>query len=99
MSIRPGRRKNCGFSAPCGPWDEKGVAKDSQVETFAALRLHIDTWRWAGVPFYIRTGKCLPDTATEVIVTLKAPPLAIFDSADAMPCNYFRLRLSPEVVI
>src|ERR1019366_5379957 len=75
------------------------LAKDSQVETFAALRLHIDTWRWAGVPFYIRTGKCLPDTATEVIVTLKAPPLAIFDSADAMPCNYFRLRLSPEVVI
>jgi len=79
--------------------DEKGVAEDSQVETFAALRLHIDTWRWAGVPFYIRTGKCLPVTATEVIVTLKAPPLAIFDSADAMPCNYFRLRLSPEVVI
>jgi glucose-6-phosphate 1-dehydrogenase len=79
--------------------DETGVAKDSQVETFAALRLHIDTWRWAGVPFYIRTGKCLPVTSTEVIVTLKAPPLAIFDSADAMPCNYFRLRLSPEVVI
>lgn len=78
---------------------EKGVAKESQVETFAALRLHIDTWRWAGVPFYIRTGKCLPVTATEVIVTLKAPPLAVFDSADAMPCNYFRLRLSPEVVI
>jgi glucose-6-phosphate 1-dehydrogenase len=78
---------------------EKGVAKDSQVETFAALRLHIDTWRWAGVPFFIRTGKCLPVTATEVIVTLKAPPLAIFDSSDAMPCNYFRLRLSPEVVI
>jgi glucose-6-phosphate 1-dehydrogenase len=78
---------------------EKGVAKESQVETFAALRLHIDTWRWAGVPFYIRTGKCLPVTATEVIVTLKAPPLAVFDSADSMPCNYFRLRLSPEVVI
>jgi len=78
---------------------EKGVAKESQVETFAALRLHIDTWRWAGVPFYIRTGKCLPVTATEVIVTLKAPPLAVFDSADVMPCNYFRLRLSPEVVI
>jgi glucose-6-phosphate 1-dehydrogenase len=78
---------------------EKGVAKASQVETFAALRLHIDTWRWAGVPFYIRTGKCLPVTATEVIVTLKGPPLAVFDSADVMPCNYFRLRLSPEVVI
>jgi glucose-6-phosphate 1-dehydrogenase len=79
--------------------DEKGVAKDSQVETFAALRLHIDTWRWAGVPFYIRTGKCLPISATEVRVTLKRPPLAIFDPGDAMPENYFRLRLSPEVVI
>ena len=79
--------------------NEKGVAEDSQVETFAALRLHIDTWRWADVPFYIRTGKCLPITATEVIVTLKGPPLAIFDASDTMPCNYFRLRLSPEVVI
>src|SRR5271166_4726438 len=78
---------------------EKGVAADSQVETFAALRLHIDTWRWADVPFYIRAGKCLPVAATEVIVTLKAPPLAIFDASDTMPCNYFRLRLSPEVII
>src|ERR1700678_2898616 len=79
--------------------EEKGVAKDSQVETFAALRLHIDTWRWAGVPFYIRAGKSLPITATEVIVTLKSPPLEIFDGRDTMPNNYFRLRLSPEVVI
>ena len=79
--------------------DEKGVAKDSQVETFAALRLHIDSWRWAGVPFYIRTGKCLPITATEVRVTLKSPPLAVFAASDTMPCNYFRFRLSPEVVI
>jgi glucose-6-phosphate 1-dehydrogenase len=79
--------------------DQKGVAKDSSVETFAALRLHIDTWRWAGVPFYIRAGKCLPVTATEVMVTLKAPPLPIFDSSEPMPCNYFRLRLSPEVLI
>src|ERR1700730_16180847 len=78
---------------------ESGVAKDSQVETFAALRLHIDTWRWADVPFYIRAGKNLPITATEVRVTLKRPPLAIFDPSDAMPSNYFRLRLSPEVVI
>jgi glucose-6-phosphate 1-dehydrogenase len=78
---------------------EPGVAKDSQVETFAALRLHIDTWRWAGVPFYIRAGKNLPITATEVRVTLKRPPLAIFDPSDTMPANYFRLRLSPEVVI
>jgi glucose-6-phosphate 1-dehydrogenase len=79
--------------------EEKGVAQDSQVETFAALRLHIDSWRWAGVPFYIRTGKCLPITATEVRVTLKSPPLAVFDASDIMPCNYFRFRLSPEVVI
>jgi glucose-6-phosphate 1-dehydrogenase len=79
--------------------NEKGVAKDSQVETFAALRLHIDTWRWSGVPFYIRTGKCLPLSATEVTVTLKRPPLAIFEPNDGMPANYFRFRLSPEVVI
>jgi glucose-6-phosphate 1-dehydrogenase len=78
---------------------ENGVAKDSQVETFAAVHLHIDTWRWADVPFYIRAGKNLPITATEVRVTLKRPPLAIFDPSDKMPANYFRLRLSPEVVI
>ena len=79
--------------------DEKGVAKDSDVETFAALRLHIDTWRWADVPFYIRTGKSLPISATEVVVNLKQPPLAIFDADATMPSNYFRFRLSPEVVI
>src|ERR1700731_68985 len=78
---------------------ENGVAKDSQMETFAAMRLHIDTWRWADVPFYIRTGKCLPISATEVIVNLRSPPLAIFDASAAMPTNYYRLRLSPEVVI
>jgi glucose-6-phosphate 1-dehydrogenase len=79
--------------------DEPGVANDSQIETFAALRLHIDTWRWADVPFYIRAGKCLPISATEVTVTLKRPPLSIFGPNDGMPANYFRLRLSPEVVI
>jgi glucose-6-phosphate 1-dehydrogenase len=79
--------------------DEKGVAQDSDVETFAALRLHIDTWRWADVPFYIRTGKCLPITTTEVVVNLKRPPLSIFDASATMPANFFRFRLSPEVVI
>jgi glucose-6-phosphate 1-dehydrogenase len=79
--------------------DESGVAKNSQIETFAALQLHIDTWRWADVPFYIRAGKCLPISATEVTVTLKRPPLAVFDPNETMPRNYFRLRLSPEVVI
>ena len=79
--------------------DEPGVAKDSNVETFAALRLHIDTWRWAGVPFYIRTGKCLPVTTTELLVDLKVPPLAIFDTIEPPQSNYFRFRLSPDVLI
>jgi glucose-6-phosphate 1-dehydrogenase len=79
--------------------DEKGVARDSRVETFAALRLHIDTWRWAGVPFYIRAGKCLPITATQVIVDLQRPPLGTFDDVAAAQPNHVRFRLSPEVVI
>ena len=79
--------------------DEVGVAVDSQVETFVALKLRIDTWRWAGVPFYIRAGKRMPITATEVKVDLKTPPLPIFDRIDAAQSNYFRFRLSPEVVI
>ncbi len=78
---------------------EQGVAQNSQVETFAALRLHIDTWRWAGVPIYIRAGKCLPITATEVMVRLNRPPLSIFGADAHEPANYFRFRLSPEVVI
>ncbi|HTE53879.1 MAG TPA: glucose-6-phosphate dehydrogenase [Kofleriaceae bacterium] len=79
--------------------DEAGVKRDSRVETFAALGLHIDTWRWAGVPFYIRAGKCLPLTTTQVMVDLKRPPVAIFDEIQAAQSNYFRFRLSPEVVI
>jgi glucose-6-phosphate 1-dehydrogenase len=79
--------------------DEKGVAADSQVETFAALCLHIDNWRWAGVPFYIRTGKCLPITCSEVFVTLKHPPLAVFDDVLPTQANHFRFRVSPEVII
>lgn len=79
--------------------EEKGVAADSQVETFAALRLYIDNWRWAGVPFYIRTGKCLPITCSEVFVTLKHPPLAVFDDAMPTQANHFRFRVSPEVII
>ena len=79
--------------------DEAGVAPDSQVETFAALCLHIDTWRWAGVPFYVRAGKCLPATVCEVVVDLKVPPLAIFDEVLSATSNYFRFRLSPDVTI
>jgi glucose-6-phosphate 1-dehydrogenase len=79
--------------------EEQGVAANSRVETFTAMCMHIDTWRWAGVPFYIRAGKYLPVTATEVVVRLKPPPLAIFDAIEPAAANYFRFRLSPEVVI
>jgi len=79
--------------------NEKGVAPDSQVETFAAVKLHIDTWRWAGVPFYIRTGKQLPVTATEVVVELKCPPQAVFDAVSQNEADFFRFRLSPDVSI
>jgi len=77
----------------------EGVAPDSQVETFAAVRLHLDLWRWAGVPFYIRAGKCLPVTTTEVVVELKRPPQTVF--AETLPShpNHLRFRLSPDVVI
>jgi glucose-6-phosphate 1-dehydrogenase len=80
----------------CGYRDEAGVAADSRVETFAALRLRIDTWRWAGVPFYIRAGKRLPLTATEVRVELRPPPQVLFDAGAP---NYFRFRLGPDVLI
>ena len=73
---------------------EKGVAHNSQVETFAALKLEIDSWRWRGVPFYIRAGKCLPATITEVLVRLRRPP-TIFQSVD-LQSNYFRFRISPD---
>ncbi len=79
--------------------DEPGVAPRSRVETFAALRLHIDTWRWEGVPFYIRAGKKLAVTTTEVIVKLKRPPLAVFDGFGRHHSNQFRFRLSPDVFI
>ena len=78
---------------------EQGVAQDSQVETFAALRLHFDCWRWAGVPFYIRTGKCLPVTVTEVLVELKYPPHLLFSDVSSSHPNHLRFRLSPHVVL
>ena len=78
---------------------EEGVAPDSQVETYAAVRLFIDTWRWADVPFYIRAGKCLPVTVNEVIVTFKHPPLETFGEGAPGLANHLRLRLSPDVVI
>ena len=72
--------------------NEEGVARDSAVETFAAVRLEIRSWRWSGVPFLIRAGKCLPVTATEVLVKLRKPPL---DTLAGDTSNYFRFRLGP----
>jgi len=74
---------------------EKGVAADSKVETFVALRLQIDSWRWQDVPFYIRAGKCLPVTSTEVVVRLRRPP-TMFQGFD-LERNYCRFRISPTV--
>ena len=77
---------------------EKGVSPTSTVETFAAVRCYIDSWRWSGVPFYIRAGKCLPVTCTEVIVDFKSPPQSVFGEPLSCCPNHFRFRLSPQVV-
>ena len=79
--------------------DEDGVAKDSTVETFAAVRLHVDSWRWSGVPFLIRAGKCLPTTATEILVEFRRPPQIVFDEPHPGDPNAVRFALSPDVVI
>ncbi len=78
---------------------EPGVAANSSVETFVAVRLFVDTWRWQGVPFYIRAGKNLPMRATEVVVRFKRPPLDVFDPIRPGEANYMRFRLGPEVSI
>lgn len=81
--------------------DEEKVAPDSDVETFCAMRLHIDSWRWAGVPWFVRSGKCLPTTACEVLVRLEVPPVPIFRDSPTVPqgANYLRIRLSPHSLI
>jgi len=79
--------------------DEPGVSATSRVETFAALRLEIDSWRWSGVPFLLRAGKHLPENLTEVIVDLRVPPQSVFHPIDRADSNYIRFELSPEVVI
>ncbi len=80
---------------------EPGVAKDSDVETFCALRLHIDSWRWEGVPWYLRSGKYLAATAAEVLVELKPPPQRLFEDSAPVngPANYLRFRLSPNSAV
>ncbi|MGH9048429.1 MAG: glucose-6-phosphate dehydrogenase [Acidimicrobiia bacterium] len=81
--------------------DEPGVAPDSDVETFAAVRVYIDSWRWQGVPFYIRAGKELPISATEVLVEFHHPPQHVFADDEPHPddANYIRFRLGPDKVV
>jgi glucose-6-phosphate 1-dehydrogenase len=80
---------------------EQDVAKRSDVETFCALRMFIDSWRWDGVPWYLRSGKYLPDTATEILVELKPPPQKLFADATnpATRSNYLRFRVSPNAAV
>jgi glucose-6-phosphate 1-dehydrogenase len=78
---------------------EPGVANDSYMGTYAALRLDVDSWRWEGVPFYVRAGKCLKKTTTEVFIEFKHPPQVVFTEPAPAIGNYVRFRLSPEVVI
>jgi glucose-6-phosphate 1-dehydrogenase len=77
--------------------NENGVKPDSKIETFAALQLEIDSWRWKGVPFYIRAGKCLPVTCAEIVVRLRQPP-TMYQGYD-LTSNHFRFRISPEVTM
>lgn len=98
-SMRPLDATNVVRGQYRGYRQEDGVATDSQVETFAAIKLHLHTWRWSGVPFYIRVGKCLPVTTTEILVELKRPPQAVFGEVEPSHTNFFRFRISPDVLI
>jgi glucose-6-phosphate 1-dehydrogenase len=94
-AIRPLEVKNVVRGQFRGYRNENGVAPDSKIETFAALQLNVDSWRWQGVPFYIRAGKSLAVTSTEIVVRLREPPI-VFPTCCRAP-NYFRFRLSPNV--
>ncbi|MGO9593888.1 MAG: glucose-6-phosphate dehydrogenase [Steroidobacteraceae bacterium] len=100
-AMRPMKRRDLVRGQYAGYRREPGVARHSDVETFCALRLFIDSWRWQGVPWYLRSGKYLATTATEVTVQLKPPPQRLFaDSAPAVGrANYLRFRLSPSSAI
>lgn len=96
-AIPPLQAKNLVRGQFRGYRNEKGVAPNSQTETFAALRLEIDSWRWKGVPFYIRAGKALPVTCTELVVRLHRPPTMYTNLS--LNQNYFRFRISPDITI
>jgi glucose-6-phosphate 1-dehydrogenase len=101
LAMRPLNSKDLVRGQYVGYRKEPDVAKNSDVETFCALRLFIDSWRWEGVPWYLRSGKYLAETATEVLVELKSPPQRLF--ADSTPktglANYLRFRLSPSSAV
>ena len=101
QAMRPLRSSDVVRGQYAGYRKEPDVARNSDVETFCAVRLFIDSWRWAGVPWYLRSGKLLPETACEVVVELKPPPQRLFtDSAPkAGPANYLRFRLSPNSAV
>lgn len=98
-AMRPLRPSDVVLGQYIGYLQEDGVSPKSQVETFAAVKLHLDTWRWSGVPFFIRAGKNLSETATEIVVEFKTPPLGVFGEVELPQSNYYRFRLSPDVLI
>jgi glucose-6-phosphate 1-dehydrogenase len=98
-TIRPLTKANLIRGQFEGYQDEPGVAKGSTTETFVALRLHLDNWRWQGVPFFIRAGKSMAVRATEIVVRFRAPPMALFDAMPKEAENTMRFRLSPGIAI
>jgi glucose-6-phosphate 1-dehydrogenase len=101
QAMRPLTRQDLVRGQYGGYRQEKDVAADSDVETYGALRLFIDSWRWAGVPWYLRAGKCLPTTAAEVLVRLKTPPQRLFDDSPVDPggANHIRFKLQPSSAV
>jgi glucose-6-phosphate 1-dehydrogenase len=97
-TVRPMTNENMVRGQFRGYRDEPGVAKDSYMATYAALRMYVDSWRWEGVPFYVRAGKSLKMTCTEVTVELKVPPQVVFAEPTPSVGNLVRFRLNPKVV-
>ena len=98
-AVRPLDVRNAVRGQFRGYRDVDGVAGDSTVETFAAVRLHIDSWRWEDVTFVIRAGKCLPVTAAEALVEFRRPPAQLFGEAEHLGTNHVRFRIQPKVAI
>ena len=101
QAIRPLTQRDIVRGQYAGYRREPNVRRDSDVETYCAVKLHIDSWRWNGVPWYLRSGKCLPVTAAEVVVELKPPPAALFEDSAPLegPANYLRFHLSPHAAV